>query len=246
MSETAYALGGKAYRRDSGDLSDPATGKHVSRFHGPEVYSPKGTYLGELTQTGRLPNREPDQARPHFPKTRPSKRDRERRRDGRRSPGRVRGLRLEVNFPPRLSRIGSGASDIRFVPTVDSDDFVGVGWVESVGAQAFGQEANTGLEVLVVDSEACMGMADRLRAVSLRATHHHREKDSLMLYEFIDVGSVEEGSERRVLQHVLVELLNDMRHAHPAVLIEEGHESSTSTHARRYEAPSVIPTETEQ
>jgi hypothetical protein len=81
---------GCPYRRDSGDLYDPATGKHVSRFHGPEVYSPKGTYLGELTQTGRLPNREPDQARPHFPKTRPSKRDRERRRDGRRSPGRSR------------------------------------------------------------------------------------------------------------------------------------------------------------
>jgi len=57
MSETVYALGGKAYRRDGDDLYDPATGRHVGRFHGPEVYDPNGTYLGELTPTGRLGTR---------------------------------------------------------------------------------------------------------------------------------------------------------------------------------------------
>jgi len=57
MSETVYALGGMAYRRDGRDLFDPATGRHVGRFRGSEVYAPSGTYLGELTSTGRLGTR---------------------------------------------------------------------------------------------------------------------------------------------------------------------------------------------
>jgi len=57
MSETVYALGGTAYRRYGDDLYDPVTGRHVGRFRGSEVYAPSGTYLGELTETGRLGTR---------------------------------------------------------------------------------------------------------------------------------------------------------------------------------------------
>jgi len=58
MSETVYALGGD-------DLYDPADGRHDGRFYGSEVYSPTGTYLGELTTTGRLGER--DREYPPYP-----------------------------------------------------------------------------------------------------------------------------------------------------------------------------------
>lgn len=54
MSETIYALGGKPYRRDGEDLWEARTGTYLGRFFGEEVYSPGGTYLGELTSSGRL------------------------------------------------------------------------------------------------------------------------------------------------------------------------------------------------
>ena len=57
MKETVYALGGTAYLHDGDDLYDPTTGRHIGRFHGSEVYTPGGVYLGELTETGRLGTR---------------------------------------------------------------------------------------------------------------------------------------------------------------------------------------------
>jgi hypothetical protein len=58
VSEIVYALGGHAFRRDDdGNLWDTASGKHVGRFEGDEVFSPNSVYLGELTSGGKLGTR---------------------------------------------------------------------------------------------------------------------------------------------------------------------------------------------